>query len=108
MVFHALHVLLAVQAAQAAVAGTVRDEATGEPLPGAVVVLPDLNRGTTSDVKGHYLLLDVPPGPQHISVRFIGYTPRPTRAGATRRPARHRPATEGRVELVGGDTQRGA
>ncbi|HEU5305022.1 MAG TPA: TonB-dependent receptor [Gemmatimonadales bacterium] len=71
-----LRVLLAVQAGQATVAGTVRDEETGEPLAGALVALPDLDRSTATDEAGHYLLLDVPPGPQHLTVRFIGYTPR--------------------------------
>ena len=71
-----LRILLAAQAGQATVAGTVRDEETGEPLAGAPVALPDLDRATATDPSGRYLLLDVPPGPQHITVRFLGYSPR--------------------------------
>ena len=71
-----LRIILAVQAGQATVAGTVRDEETGQPLAGAPVALPDLDRSTSTDAAGRYLLLDVPPGPQHITVRFLGYSPR--------------------------------
>lgn len=72
-VLDAFSILLAAQASQATVAGTVRDEETGEPLPGAIVALPDLDRVAATDGGGRYLLLDVPPGPQHITVRFIGH-----------------------------------
>lgn len=61
---------------QASIAGTVRDGETRAPIVGAVVVLSDLSRGTTADTGGHYLLTGVPPGPQHLTVRFMGYAPR--------------------------------
>ncbi|MEZ0334866.1 MAG: carboxypeptidase regulatory-like domain-containing protein [Gemmatimonadales bacterium] len=69
-----LLLLLALQAPPARVVGVVRDEATGEPLAGALVSLPDLDRTTSTDAGGRYVLPDVPPGPQHILVRFIGHT----------------------------------
>jgi hypothetical protein len=69
----AANVLFAMQAAQATVAGAVRDEETGEPLAGAIVALPDLSRVTATDPAGRYVLHDVPPGPQHITIRFIGH-----------------------------------
>lgn len=73
IVLQAINLLLAVQTPQATVAGTVRNEATGEPLAGAIVTLPDLERTTSTDAAGRYVLAGVPPGPQHISVRFIGH-----------------------------------
>jgi len=72
-VFH-LVLLLALQFPQASLVGTVRDEATGIPIAGALVSLPDLGRDTTTDAGGRYVLSDVPPGPQHVLIRYIGYT----------------------------------
>lgn len=72
----ALKLVLAVQASQAAVAGTIRDGEGGEPLAGAVVTLTDVDRATVSDSAGRYRLSAVPPGPQHLSVKRIGYSPR--------------------------------
>jgi hypothetical protein len=76
LLFEALNLLIAVQAAQATVAGTVRDEETGRPLAGAVVTLPDLGRVTVTDAGGRYALAGVPPGPQHLTFRFIGHAQR--------------------------------
>jgi hypothetical protein len=45
----AANILFAMQAAQATVTGIVRDEVTGEPLAGAVVAMPDLDRTTATD-----------------------------------------------------------
>lgn len=61
---------------QASIVGAVRDEQTGAPLAGAVVALPDLDRVALADAGGRYRLPAVPAGPQHVAVRFLGYTPR--------------------------------
>ncbi len=71
-----LNLLLAMQAPPVTITGTVRDAATGEPIVQAAVHLTDLHRTTTTDGSGRYVLRDVPPGPQHISVRVIGYEQR--------------------------------
>jgi carboxypeptidase family protein/TonB-dependent receptor-like protein len=72
----ALKLVLAVQASQALVAGTVRDAESGAPLRDAVVSLTDLDRSAVSDTAGRYQLADVPAGPQHLTVKRIGYSPR--------------------------------
>lgn len=64
------------QATGPAVVGTIRDGVTGEPLAGAVVALPDIDRSTVSASNGRYALMAVPPGPQHLTVRLLGYAPR--------------------------------
>ncbi|MGH7567876.1 MAG: carboxypeptidase regulatory-like domain-containing protein [Gemmatimonadales bacterium] len=69
-------VLLALQATPATIVGKVRDGETGRPLAGAVIVLTELGRAATSDADGRYELHQVPAGPHHITVRFIGYAPR--------------------------------
>lgn len=69
----AVTVLLAVQTT---IVGTVRDGDTGAPLAGAVVVLSDLDRAAVTDAAGRYALRQVPAGPHHLTVRFMGYAPR--------------------------------
>jgi len=71
-----LKLLLLVQAAQSSVTGVIRDSESGKPLPDALVELGDLHRSAVSDSLGRYRFPDVPPGPQHLSVRRIGYAPR--------------------------------
>jgi hypothetical protein len=63
-------------AMQGAVVGTVRDGGTGAPLAGAVVALPDVERTTVTGSEGRYALHKVPAGPQHLTVRMIGYAAR--------------------------------
>jgi len=72
---HVLHALVAIQATQASITGTVRDAQNGVALSGATVFLVDLGRGVTTDSVGRYQLRGVPAGPQHVAVRRIGYAP---------------------------------
>ena len=67
--------LFVVAAINASVAGVVRDGESGEPLAGAVVSLTDLDRAVATDVDGRYVFQEVPAGPQHVSVRRMGYAP---------------------------------
>lgn len=90
LVLGAVKALLAVQAVQATIAGTVRDGETGTPIAGALVALTDLERATATDADGRYILEDVPAGPRHITVRFIGYDQRTLHALVPR---------EGRLEI---------
>jgi len=54
--------------------GRVTDGETGEPLPGATVVLPTLDLGTATDAEGRYAL-DLPaPGTYRVVYRYVGYT----------------------------------
>ena len=72
----AVRLVLAVQAVQATITGTVRDGEDGRALTGVIVSLPDLDRITVSDDSGRYVLPNVPAGPQHVVVRLIGYEQR--------------------------------
>jgi hypothetical protein len=66
-------ILLALQAGPATLVGTVRDGESGQPLSGVLVALTDLDRAVLTDSAGRYGLHAVPAGPQHITVRLLGY-----------------------------------
>jgi hypothetical protein len=57
------------------VAGRVTDAASAEPLAGVVLSLEGSALRTLTDSVGRYRLLAVPPGPQVLYVRRIGYAP---------------------------------
>src|SRR6476660_2050447 len=69
----ALISLVLLQAPSASVQGTVRDVESGAALAGAIVDVPDLGRSTAAGRDGHYRLPDLPAGPHHVTVRFLGY-----------------------------------
>ncbi|MEL6823608.1 MAG: carboxypeptidase-like regulatory domain-containing protein, partial [Calditrichota bacterium] len=57
--------------------GTITDANTGEPLPGANVVVTGKLIGASADSRGQFLIEDVPVGTYELAVDFIGYA-RPT------------------------------
>ena len=59
----------------ATVAGTVRDRATQEALPGVSIVLEGTDFGTTTDAEGRYRLPGVPAGAYNLRATFVGYDP---------------------------------
>lgn len=61
-------------------AGRVLDASTGEPLPGATVVIVGTQLGTATDVDGNYFIIGVPVGTYDIQFSFVGYQSQ-TRAG---------------------------
>ncbi len=44
------------------IAGVVLDGDTGDPLPGANVIIEKTNLGAATDLRGNYAILNVPPG----------------------------------------------
>lgn len=55
------------------VEGTIIDADTGQPLPGANVVLENTDRGAAADQKGFFVIENVPAGEYVIRARMIGY-----------------------------------
>ena len=53
--------------------GQVIDEKSGEPLPGANVLLVGTTKGAATDQDGKFFILNVPPGVYELSCSFIGY-----------------------------------
>lgn len=56
------------------IAGVITDKETGEPLPGANVVLSGTDKGAAADLEGQYTILHVPPGTYSIQISVVGYT----------------------------------
>jgi hypothetical protein len=55
---------------------TVLDAGTRRPVAGALLLLADASRSSVTGVEGLQSFTDVPPGPQHLAVRRLGYRPR--------------------------------
>jgi len=53
--------------------GQLTDAATGEPLPGANVVFPDLKQGTATDAGGRFSFANLPRGRFLMQVTSLGY-----------------------------------
>ncbi len=60
--------------AQQSINGFIRENTTGEPLPYANIILPDLNRGATSNVDGYFVVSDLPVGTHRLIISIIGYS----------------------------------
>ncbi|QJX47056.1 TonB-dependent receptor [Hymenobacter taeanensis] len=61
-------------AAAAPVRGRVTDAASGEALPGATIVFPDLRQATSADADGNFQFANLPKGRFLMQVRFVGFT----------------------------------
>jgi len=59
--------------AQAMLRGKVTDRDTGEPLPGANVVIQGTLRGAATDVDGNFLIPGVAPGQYTLVISYVGY-----------------------------------
>jgi TonB-dependent receptor len=56
------------------VTGVIKDAQTGEPLPGANVLLMGTGMGSTTDIEGKYAIRHVPTGTYTLRVTYVGYT----------------------------------
>ncbi|UCH63363.1 MAG: carboxypeptidase-like regulatory domain-containing protein [Fidelibacterota bacterium] len=57
------------------IAGVVSDSETGEPLPGANVLIEGTNFGAAADEEGRYYILNIPVGTYSLRAEVIGYKP---------------------------------
>ncbi|MCH8010968.1 MAG: TonB-dependent receptor [Candidatus Marinimicrobia bacterium] len=55
------------------VTGRITDAETGEPLPGANVLLEETSMGASTDLEGYYVILNVRPGTYDLKVSMMGY-----------------------------------
>lgn len=54
--------------------GTVSDAETGETIPGANILITELELGAATDMDGEYTISDIPVGTYDVNVTFVGYT----------------------------------
>lgn len=57
------------------ITGRVTDEVTGQPLPGANIVLENTLLGAGTDDAGRFIVARIPAGTYNIRISFIGYAP---------------------------------
>lgn len=55
------------------ITGQVTDASTGEPLPGANVIIEGTSKGAATDLDGRYTILAVPNGEHVLAATYIGY-----------------------------------
>ncbi len=55
------------------ISGTVVDAETQEKLSGVNIIIDGTTLGTATDVNGHYVILQIPPGIYTVSSHYIGY-----------------------------------
>ena len=55
------------------ISGFVKDQETGDPLPGVNVVIQGTMMGAASDINGFYIILNVPVGTYTLKATYIGY-----------------------------------
>ncbi len=55
------------------ISGTIVDAETGDPLPGVNVIIENTTFGAASDMRGNYVILNLPPGMYKVKVSMMGY-----------------------------------
>jgi outer membrane receptor protein involved in Fe transport len=55
------------------IAGTVKDQATGERLPGINIIIQGTTLGAASDIDGNFIINNIPPGTYTVIVSGVGY-----------------------------------
>jgi hypothetical protein len=55
------------------ISGKVTDKNTGEPLPGVNVLIEGTMMGAATDMKGNYIIINVPVGSYTVRADYIGY-----------------------------------
>ena len=55
------------------IAGRITDSETGEPLPGANVIIEGTSFGAATDIEGYYVIINIPPGLYTLRASMMGY-----------------------------------
>ncbi|MDZ7345750.1 MAG: TonB-dependent receptor, partial [candidate division KSB1 bacterium] len=55
------------------IAGKVVDTETGEPLPGANIIIEGTQMGAAANLQGEFIIINVPPGVYTLQISMMGY-----------------------------------
>jgi len=55
------------------ISGRVVEKESGDPLPGANILIPGTTMGAASDLDGYFVILGIPPGTYDVQVSMMGY-----------------------------------
>ncbi|MBL7074431.1 TonB-dependent receptor [candidate division KSB1 bacterium] len=55
------------------IAGRIFDESTGDPLPGANIIVMGTTMGAMADMNGEYFIINIPPGKYTVKATMMGY-----------------------------------
>ena len=55
------------------ISGYITDGASGEPLPGAAIMVDNTSLGVSANIDGYYFILGLSPGEYSITASMIGY-----------------------------------
>ena len=67
------YTLISLALSQYNISGFIYDSETGESLPGANIFLENSMYGTTSDLDGYFVILNVSKGQYNFNVKYLGY-----------------------------------
>ncbi|MBN1154875.1 carboxypeptidase-like regulatory domain-containing protein [candidate division KSB1 bacterium] len=56
------------------ITGIVRDGETNDPLPGANIIIDGTTMGAATDMKGNFIIINIPPGTYTLKAMMMGYT----------------------------------
>jgi hypothetical protein len=65
------------------ITGRVTDGVTGNPLPGANIIVVGTQLGAASDLQGTYTIENVPVGTQTVRITFVGFKPQESQLQVT-------------------------
>ena len=72
-IYLTLYVITSVLISQYNISGFIYDSETGESLPGANILLKNTSYGTTSDLDGYFIILNVPAESYNLNIKYLGY-----------------------------------
>ncbi|HXS36433.1 MAG TPA: TonB-dependent receptor [Flavipsychrobacter sp.] len=73
IVFLILSILLTSYLRAQTLSGKITDSITHEPISGAIVYIPELKLGTTTDDNGNFKISHIPKGSYEMEVKILGY-----------------------------------